>query len=300
MQLKNYQQIALATLQKYLEEMNKVGSKYAFIGSTGKPYNSDYFSETPFVCIKIPTGGGKTMVGCHATVEIMRKALAHKMERGIVMWFVPSEAIKTQTLRKFKDRNDWHRRILDESFENGVRIFSNEEALRIRKEDVDDNLCIIISSLEAFRKDKKLQSKYKVYQENGALLSFFEHIKSEDGLEKDEEGTVINSLANVIRMDNPLIVIDEGHKTQTKLSIDFLADLNPSFIVEYTATPRSGSNILVDISASALKEENMVKIPIVLESSNQWSTALFVELNKETSLKKMQRKLKQHTFARLP
>ncbi|PIR04222.1 MAG: hypothetical protein COV59_03505 [Candidatus Magasanikbacteria bacterium CG11_big_fil_rev_8_21_14_0_20_39_34] len=292
MQLKTYQQQALETLQNYLEEMKKVGSKYAFMGTTDTPYNSEYFGETPFVCIKIPTGGGKTMVGCHATVEIMRKALAYKMERGIVMWFVPSEAIKTQTLRKFKDRNDWHRRILDESFENGVRIFSNEEALRIRKEDVDDNLCIIISSLEAFRKEKKLQNKYKVYQENGALLSFFEHIKSEDGLEKDEEGTVINSLANVIRMDNPLIVIDEGHKTQTKLSIDFLSDLNPSFIVEYTATPRKGSNILVDISASALKEENMVKIPIVLESSNQWGNAIVRGMEQRDELEKEAKKLK--------
>lgn len=293
MQLKTYQKQALETLEQYLEEIKKIGTRYAFMGITENPYNADLFQDTPFLCIKIPTGGGKTLVGCHAIVSIIQKVLEHKMERGIVMWFAPSEAIKTQTIRKFKDRKDWHRRTLDEAFENGVRIFSNEEALRIRKEDVDDNLCIIISSLEAFRKEKKLQNKYKVYQENGALLNFFENINDESILEKDEEDTVINSLANVIRMDNPLIVIDEGHKTQTKLSIDFLSDLNPSFIVEYTATPRKGSNVLVDISASALKAENMVKIPIVLESTNQWSNAIVRGIERRDELEKDAKKVKK-------
>ncbi|MFA5925607.1 MAG: DEAD/DEAH box helicase family protein [Parcubacteria group bacterium] len=292
MQLKKYQQRTIEKVQDYLKELAKAEPKYAFMGLTNQPYNSDFFGEVPFVCIKIPTGGGKTLVGCHVVREIMQTILKHKMERGIVMWFVPSEAIKSQTLRKFKDRTDWHRRILDESFENGVRIFSNEEALRIRKADVKDNLCIIISSLDAFRKEKKLQNKYKVYQENGALLDHFENIQENDVLEKDEEKTVINSLANVVRMDNPLVVVDEGHKTKTQLSIDFLKDLNPSFIIEYTATPRGGSNILVDISASELKEEQMVKIPIVLESVTQWQNAVSEGIAKRKELEKEAKKLK--------
>jgi superfamily II DNA or RNA helicase len=292
MELKKYQQSAIDTLKEYLKELRKVGTKYAFMGITNKLYNPDFFGEIPFVCVKIPTGGGKTMVGCHALYEIMKNALANKMEKGIVMWFTPSEAIKTQTLKKFKDKNDQHRRILDEAFQNGVRIFSNEEALRIRKEDVEDNLCIIISSLEAFRKDKKIQTKYKVYQENGSLLSHFENLHNDDNLEKDDEGTVINSLANVIKMDNPLIVIDEGHKTQTQLSIDFIKDLNPCFIIEYTATPRGGSNILVDISAAQLKEEQMVKIPIVLESATQWQNSVSRGIEKRDELEKEAKKLK--------
>ena len=292
MELKKYQQSALDTLKSYLTELPQVGPKYAFMGVTDRPYNSEHFTDVPFVCVKIPTGGGKTLVGCHAVGEIMRSALKHKMDRGVVMWFVPSEAIKSQTLKKFKDRNDWHRQVLDEAFQNGVRIFSNEEALRIRKEDVQDNLCIIVSSLDAFRKEKTLQKKYKVYQENGALLSHFENLEDRDDLEKDEEGTIINSLANIVRMSNPLVVIDEGHKTKTQLSIDFLNELNPSFIIEYTATPRSGSNILVDISPADLKEEEMVKIPIVLESAAQWQNSIARGLEKCKELEKEGKKNK--------
>src|SRR3989338_566700 len=292
MELKKYQQSALDKLKDYLKAIEAVGPKYAFMGETDRPYHGDFFGDVPFICVKIPTGGGKTLVGCHAVNEIMRSVLKHKMDRGIVMWFVPSEAIKTQTLKKFKDRNDWHRQVLDEAFQNGVRIFSNEEALRIRKEDVQDNLCVIISSLEAFRKEKSLQKKYKVYQENGALLSHFENLDDRDDLEKDEEGTIINSLANVVRMSNPLVVIDEGHKTKTELSMDFLNELNPSFIIEYTATPRSGSNILGDISAADLKDEEMVKIPIVLESSAQWQNSIARGIEKRNELEKEGKKNK--------
>jgi len=212
------------------------------------------------------------------------------MDRGIVMWFVPSEAIKSQTLRKFRDRYDWHRKALDEAFENKVLIFSNEEALRIRKADVSGNLCVVISSLDAFRKDKQKQGKYKVYQENGSLIDHFEKLKSEKNLEKDEEGTIIYSLANVIRKDQPLVVLDEGQRNQSFLGIEFLKNLNPSFIVEFTATPRDGSNVLVDIHSSELKEEEMVKIPIVLESAMYWEESVTAGIQKRNELEKATKK----------
>ncbi len=288
MELKKYQQTALDKLGGYLKILQEVGSaKRAFIETASLPYNGEFFGEVPYVCVKIPTGGGKTLVGCNAIGGIMGSVLKNKMDRGIIMWFVPSEAIKAQTLKKFKDRHDPHRQILDEAFENGIRVFSNEEALRIRKEDVEDNLCIIVSSLDAFRKEKTLQNKYKVYQENGNLLDHFQNIADDSVLEKDEEGTVVYSLANVVRLSNPLVVVDEGHRTQTQLSVDFLKGLNPAFIIEYTATPRSGSNILVNIGAAELKEEQMVKIPIVLESANQWEQSLGRGLHQREELEKI-------------
>jgi restriction endonuclease len=99
-------------------------------------------------------------------------------------------------------------------------------------------------------------------------------------------------LANVVRISNPLVVIDEGHKTKTELSINFIKELNPSFIIEYTATPRNGSNILVDISATDLKAEEMVKIPIVLESSSQWQNSIANGIEKRNELEKEGKKNK--------
>ena len=274
MKLKRYQENAIQILKNFLAEANKVGGKYAFIGTTGSPYKSDYYDEIPFVCIKMPTGAGKTFVACHSIGEIMDISLTNKLGKGIVLWLVPSEAIKSQTLTKLNNRKDAHRQVLDDYFDNGVRIFSNEEALSIRREDVENNLCILVSTIDAFRKDKKIQSRYKIYQENGAFLNFFPEDRRNNDLEKDEHDEIIASLANVIRIYKPLIVIDEGHRAKTELSIEFLKDLQPSFIIEYTATPRAESNVLVQIHASELKEEKMIKIPIVLESVTQWQQAV--------------------------
>ena len=112
MQLKKYQKGALEKLQEYLKKTEKFGPKIAFYDTTNLPYKTEFFGDIPFVCMKIPTGGGKTLVGCHAVSEIFHTILQNKMDRGIVLWFTPSEAIKTQTLKKFKDRKDWHRQAL--------------------------------------------------------------------------------------------------------------------------------------------------------------------------------------------
>lgn len=292
MGLKKYQERSVEELKEYLQTLNKFGPKHAFISAAGKAYKDQFFGDVPFVCVKIPTGGGKTFVACHSVRETIDTTLKDKMDKGIVLWFTPSDAIKSQTLKKFKDRNDFHRKAFDNYFDNSVKIFSNEEALRIRKDDVENNVCIIVSSLDAFRKEKKIQRKYKVYKENGELMGHFQQMDDASKLEKDKEGTVINSLANVIRLHKPLIVVDEGHRTKTKLSIDFLKDLNPSFIIEYTATPRPESNVLVEIHSSELKEEKMVKLPIILESASQWHESVRRGAVKRKDLEKTAKKEK--------
>ncbi|MCW1295974.1 MAG: DEAD/DEAH box helicase family protein [Candidatus Parvarchaeota archaeon] len=286
MELKKYQQISLDKLEDFLKYTSTFGPKMAFINVTEQPYKSEYFGEDiPFICIKIPTGGGKTFVASHSIGKIYDNLLKNKLDRGIVMWFVPSDAILSQTLKKLKDKKDPHRAVLDEAFDNKVMVFSNEEALRIRKSDVDNYLCIIVSTLDAFRKEKNIQNKYKVYQENGALIDHFQEIDDSKMLEKDESG-VINSLANVIRLSNPLIILDEGHRAKTNLSFEILKNLNPSFVIEYTATPRLESNVLVEVHSSELKDENMVKLPLVLERDPQWMASINQGIAKREELEK--------------
>lgn len=292
MKFKTYQQNAIDTLDQFLGLLKKMKARHAFNEITEKNYNHQWFNDTPFVCLRMPTGAGKTLVACKSVERIMSTTLQHKMDTGIVMWFVPSDSIKVQTLKKLRDPKDWHFEVLNEGFDTKFKVFSNEEALAITPEDVRNNLCIIVASLDAFRKDAKIQNKYKVYKENGALMDHFQNLKDESMLEKDSAGTVVNSLANVIRKSNPLIVIDEGHHTQTDLSIAFLSDLKPSFIIEFTATPREGSNVLVHTSASELKIEEMVKIPIVLESRTQWEQVVSDGIMKRNELEKRADKLK--------
>jgi len=298
MELKDYQKRAVETVSEFLSKIrsNNGNGKLAFWDVVSENLSQDQQMPNyndpfgcPFTCIKIPTGGGKTFVACYTIQRIMQEYLLEKADKGIVVWFTPSDEIKTQTLRKLNDKKDPHRRALDEAFSNNIKIFSNEESLRIKESDPRNDLCIIVASLDAFRKDSAKRDKYKVYQENGELMSFFNNINDDSKLEKDESGP-IHSLANVIRLYNPLIVVDEGHRTKSIISEEFLKDLNPSFLVEFTATPRDGSNILVDIKSQELRKSQMVKIPLVLESKKDWREVVDDGLTQREELEKIAKK----------
>ena len=100
-----------------------------------------------------------------------------------MLWLVPTNAIKTQTINALRNRNHPYREVLDKKFSNNILIMDVKQALSIKKSDIQDNLCIIVSTVSAFRiKDKEGR---KVYGENGSLLEHFEDIS--DDLKKNIE-----------------------------------------------------------------------------------------------------------------
>lgn len=302
MKLKTYQERAIDELKEFIINASTLkgdrGIRLAYLDQVGdeerhyKPISG--IENAPFVCIKIPTGGGKTLVASHSLNIIFDNYLQDKNGKGLVMWFVPSDAIRTQTLDNLKNREHPYREIIDQNYGNDVKVYTLEESLAIQKHDLQNNLCIVVSSLQAFRRTDK--NWLKVFQANGSLITHFENlVEDTDFLEKDEEGQIIYSLGNVIRINNPLVILDEGHNVQTSLSFDMLKDLNPSFILEYTATPRSESNVLVKVLASELKAEKMVKIPVFLSNVPQWQEAVRDGVIQRNELEKLSLKEKRQT-----
>ena len=235
--LKKYQQRTLEELKNFLINAATLkgerGIRLAFLDQAGeeerhyKPIAG--LEQAPYLCVKIPTGGGKTLVASHSLSVILENYLQDKNGRGLVLWFVPSDAIRTQTLANLQNRQHPYREVLDAHFGNNVKVFTLDEALSIQKSDIQNNLCIVVTSLQAFRRTDK--QWLKVFQNNGALLTHFEHIVEDtDFLDGDEEGQVIYSLGNVIKINNPLVIVDEGHNAQTLLSFEMLKKLNPAFI----------------------------------------------------------------------
>jgi len=306
LQLKSYQQRTLDELKEFLTDTSKLVSgshlepekalKLTFsLKNEEKSYKSPAnLVNTPYICIKIPTGGGKTLVASYSLSTIFDNYLQDKNGKGLVMWYVPSDAIRTQTLANLQNKEHPYREILDAKFGNNVKVLTLEEALTIQKADLQNNLCIVVASLQAFRRTDK--QWLKVFQNNGALLSHFENlIEDTDFLEKDADDQVIYSLGNVIRINNPLVILDEGHNVQTTLSFEMLKLLNPAFILEYTATPRSESNVLVQVQASELKAEKMVKIPIYLANTTQWQESIRDGVEQRDKLEKLADKEKRKT-----
>jgi len=293
MQLKKYQQTVLDELAEYTKECRKYpvedGARFAFSKKHPEkgyhPFSAD--NHAPIVCIKVPTGGGKTLIASYSVGILFDSYIRERNDKGIVMWFVPSDQIRKQTLRALKNRNHPFRKVLDSRFQNKVKVFDVAEAKAIRKSDVAENVCVIISTISAFRREER--DTLKVFQNNGALLGHFEDLPKETAsfLEKNKEKEVIFSLANVIRMHNPLILVDEGHNIQTDLSLEMLTTLNPVFVLEFTATPRQESNVLVEIKAQALKDEKMIKMPIYLQNVTPWQATISAGIAKREELGKI-------------
>ncbi len=289
MEPKNYQATVIDKLEEYLksakESTSKNPAKTAFIEVTDTPYHilTDNSPNIPFVCVKVPTGGGKTFLASHSVGKIYDHYLLEKDYKGLVMWFVPSDAIRTQTLDALKDRTHPYRFAIDEYFDNKVSVLDNKEALSVRFSDIKDNVCIIVSTLAAFKRDNT--EGLKAYEDNGSLMQHFEE------LEPEEKEKITQSLFEVIKMNNPLIVIDEGHNAKTWLSLDLITQLSPCFVLEFTATPLPDkSNILIAIPAYELKKEQMVKLPINLKNDTHWEITLQAAKKKREDLEKTAKK----------
>lgn len=276
--LKVYQQRALSSLAQFLEDARLTGPASAFEKNVDPGLLTQYkpmpgMDATPYVCLRIPTGGGKTVMGAH----IIQAAGDAYLERTypLVMWMVPTTQIKTQTLEAFKDSRHPYRQELDEAFGGKVAVFDVEDFTHIRPADLGTKVCVVISTTAALRVEN--QDGRKVYEHHEDLEAHFAGSVSDlPYLEQNAAGKAIASFANLLKLHGPLVITDEAHNANTPLSYEVYQRLGAKVVVELTATPEaSKSNVLVSVSAFELKVANMIKFPVVLkEHVGQWEAAV--------------------------
>ena len=281
LQLRDYQQRSLDELAAYLRKASEQGARSAFIDITGRPYHTMSHIEgldgLPYVCLRVPTGGGKTLMASHALGITAREYL--QADRSVCLWLAPSNTIVKQTMDALKDRKHPYREVLDAAFTGNVRVMDLAEALFMTKGDLDGATCIIVATVQSLRVEDT--DGRKVYESAGALQHHFDGITAsmKERLEKEGEGRIIYSLANVLRLRRPVVIMDEAHNARTSLSFDTLARFHPSCIIEFTATPATthnpesgayASNILHHVSARELKEAEMIKLPIKFRTVADW------------------------------
>jgi type III restriction enzyme len=273
--LKLYQRQTLDALKRYLASItDAVDARTAFIIATNRPYQyAPGLDGLPYVCLRVPTGGGKTVLAAHS-VGIAADTLL-RTETPCVLWLTPSQTIRDQTLATLQDREHQNRRALAERFGENVRIMTVQDALYAKRPDYDGGAVVIVATIQSFRVDET--EGRKVYAENGELMDHFSGLDQRqlDRLEKGLGGGPARSLANVLHLRRPMVIVDEAHNARTQLSFDVLARLAPSLIVEFTATPVTpdkadiakgvtSSNVLHHVSAAELKASEMIKLPVVL------------------------------------
>lgn len=273
--LKNYQIQTLTALRKFLEktvELNDADT--AFYAMTKRAFvPPPNLPGLPYVCLRIPTGGGKTILAAHSISVAADSFL--RTDAPTVLWLVPSKTILEQTLATLQDRAHSNRRALADRFGENVRIMSVQDALYAKRADYDGGAVVIVGTIQAFRVEET--EGRKVYEANGELMDHFSGLANglRDALEPGPSGDPVPSLANVLRLRRPMVIVDEAHNARTSLSFDTLARLKPSLIIEYTATPVTpaehkpekgiyASNVLHHVSAAELKAAEMIKLPVIL------------------------------------
>ena len=288
MALKEYQKDVLDVLEGFFAAARNEGLPAAFARTQARQDRRlsaylpvEALPETPFVCLKVPTGGGKTLL---AAASLPRVAKTFGQENPVVLWLVPTKTIRDQTLRQLRNPRSLVRSAIDPHLRTPT-VLDVAEALETGVADYAGGPVIIVATLAAFRVEDK--EGRKVYESSGALMDHFENLPPElAGVPiPDDDGVPLYSLANVLRLRRPLIVVDEAHKARTRLAFETFARFAPTAILEFTATPvepakhpkgtdAPPSNVLIDVPAYRLKDEETIKAPLELRLEPQWQKAI--------------------------
>ena len=295
---KIYQQQVLESVEAYFKACHELPSpSIAFTATTerlwgrGLSYNplSGFPADMPYFCLRVPTGGGKTWLAAKSVARVNTHLL--RCEHSVVLWLVPSKPIREQTIKALKDRSHPYHAALREA--GPITVLDLEEAKSVTRAMLDTSTTVIVATRQAFQvEDEECR---KVYQSSGALMHHFDNLSpsQRDELLTDGEGserTTPYSLANVLRLRRPFVVVDEAHNSRTELAFDMLARFRPSGVMELTATPdleRTPSNVLHSVSAAELKAEEMIKLPVVLQTEPNWQQCLADALGRRDALHKL-------------
>ena len=274
----------------------------------------------PNACLKVPTGGGKTLLAAASVARVFSQYL-HR-HTGLVLWVVPNEAIYRQTLKTLADRDHPYRQILNVAAAGRVKIL--EKSSSLTRLDVESNLCVMLLMLQSASRQSKETLKF--FRDRGNVLGFlpreddieghwkllslvpnldvYAPVGASQGQARAQMGSIVkSSLGNVMRVVRPMVVIDEGHHAYSETALRTLDGFNPCFMLELSATPRvasdksSGSNILVDVRGKDLDDAEMIKLPIHVDVKrwNDWQSCLAAALEQLDALQREAQGLRAET-----
>ena len=308
-QLKDYQQRVLESLRAFLKRTAQTRHPAdAFREVTEKVYGEPLTyipataaglpSDMPYVCLRVPTGGGKTLLACHA-VGIAQTELL-RAEHSVVLWLVPSNTILEQTADALRDIQHPYRRALELECAGPVEVLRIDEALNLTRARVEGATVVIVATMQSFRVEdttgRKVYASSSPFQDHFLNLAPQERARLFEGPDKKP----VYSLVNMLRLRRPIVIVDEAHNARTDLSFATLGNLLPSCIIEFTATPattKQPSNVLHRVSAAELKAADMVKLPlrVFARDPSQREQLLSEALSLRADLEKLAAIEGQHT-----
>src|SRR6267142_826523 len=142
MELKRFQRRVIDEIERYLRKLaeERAGGNARFASRAAwedlglGPYadrKNGLGEDLPTFCIKVPTGGGKTLLATQALGSIYRTILKDRNGAGLVLWVVPSSQIYRDTLKRLRDRNDMYRLMLEHAVSRRIELWEKHEINRL-------------------------------------------------------------------------------------------------------------------------------------------------------------------------
>ncbi len=310
MALKQYQERVVDEMRTYLREVAQQTGRYPSrdaweamgLGDRYRRRANALGNDVPNFCLKVPTGGGKTLLATQALALIYETILSGRNGSGLALWIVPSDQIYKDTLKALKDRGHFYRESLDFAFNNRIEVWEKHEIARLTPAQLASRLNILLFKLPAA--NRQVKATLKMFQDSGGNI--VRHFPREDDEDAHRElraqvpnlevipdtDLIKTSVGNLVRLCQPPVILDEGHKAYSPLAQQTMDGLNPAIIVELSATPNEErSNVLCRVSGEDLLKEHMVKLPVnvAVNTALDWRRCLEHTQQKRDELERLAR-----------
>ena len=105
----------------------------------------------PCVCLRIPTGGGKTLLATHEVGLMAREWPRFSPEpqapKPLALWLVPSDTIRAQTLAALRGVGHPFREALAQACGDSVRVCDLDEVANLSPQDFDACAVVVVATI---------------------------------------------------------------------------------------------------------------------------------------------------------
>ena len=313
MEFKRYQENILKEVGAYFDaladEQAHGNIRHAAKDAWENLHISNYYRERrtgagrdlPIFCLKVPTGGGKTLLATQILGLACKQLVPQRNGAGLALWIVPSDQIYKDTLKALRNRRHFYRESLEYALGQRIEIWEKHEIARLTPTQLRNCFNILIVKLQGTNRQDKETLKF--FKDSGGNIT--QHFPAEDDweghrllkervpnlemlAEDAKTGSYLakTSVGNLVRLCEPIVILDEGHKATSDLAQETINGFNPCLVVELSATPHRDTNILSKVSGQELLNEQMIKLPIKIVTSREtsWQNCLTQARDRRESL----------------
>jgi type III restriction enzyme len=236
--------------EKILENLQEIQKRNKLKDENGRPLLSSIndLAEPYNFTIEMETGTGKTYVYLRTILELNKQ---YGFSKFIIV--VPSVAIKEGVLKTL-DITKEHFKQLYDNIPYTYFAYRSDNLVMVRMFGQDTNLQIMVITRDAFNKD----------------INIIHNVHDKMGDKPIE----------IIKKTNPIVILDEPQKMGGEATLWGIEQLNPLFVLRYSATHRDIYNLVYKLTPCDAYNLGLVKkieVLSITEEGNPGSKKIILE-----------------------